>query len=324
MKSWDALTERGRLRRLRQVADDALCRYALRADRLRLVGGFTNAVFRVDAGAARFALRVDAMQDHSDAEVDAEVAWLDALAQDGLPTARVVKAASGAPYVFASAPGVPGPRRCVLFAWIPGRPLGRGATPAQYRALGKLSAELHLHARGHPGVGRPMPWDRVFYYPESVDPVVIHDASMAHHFTGGRRAVLDAALARVTKAFARRRSQELQLVHGDLHPWNVHTFRGALTALDFEDVMWAHPVQDVAITLSYLRERPDYAALRDSFEAGYRDVARWPETYPGELDCFIAARQLMFVNFVANVRADPSAFYATTFPQLERFLEAWG
>jgi Ser/Thr protein kinase RdoA (MazF antagonist) len=37
--------------------------------------------------------------------------------------------------------------------------------------------------------------------------------------------------------------------------------RGRLTAFDFEDVMRGLPVQDIAITLSYGRERPDHREL---------------------------------------------------------------
>ncbi|MEM1418857.1 MAG: phosphotransferase [Myxococcota bacterium] len=324
MKAWDALSERGRLRRLRSVAAEALGHYAVRPRRLRRIGGFVNAVFRVDADEGVFALRVELMKGHADAHIDAEMAWLRALERDGLPTARVVPARGGDPYVHAGAPGVPEPRRCALFRWIGGRPLAASPSPATYGALGRLMAQLHHHAEGRQAAGRPMRWDRVFYWPESVDPVVIHDEAMAHHFAGGRREVLEAALETVGPAFARRARAGFRLLHGDLHPWNVHVRRGALTAFDFEDVMWAHPVQDVAITFSYLDERPDHAELCAAFEEGYRALAPWPETYAGEVAHFVAARRLMFVNFVANVRPDPSDFYAKTFPKLEAYLARWG
>jgi hypothetical protein len=37
----------------------------------------------------------------------------------------------------------------------------------------------------------------------------------------------------------------------------------------------------------------------------------------------MAARSLMFVNYVANLRDDPSDYYATVFPRLQQFLADW-
>ena len=113
------------------------------------------------------------------------------------------------------------------------------------------------------------------------------------------------------------------MTHGDLHPWNVHRYRSRLIAFDFEDVTWGHRVQDVATTLFYERKHPDYPQLRRAFEEGYRRVSPWPVSYEGELEHFMAARSLMFVNYVANLHEDPSDFYETVFPRLEQFLADW-
>ncbi len=37
----------------------------------------------------------------------------------------------------------------------------------------------------------------------------------------------------------------------------------------------------------------------------------------------MAARSLMFINYVANLYSDPSDYYATFLPRLERFLSDW-
>ena len=38
----------------------------------------------------------------------------------------------------------------------------------------------------------------------------------------------------------------------------------------------------------------------------------------------MAARSVMFVNYVANLHDDPSDYYKTVFPRLERFVAQWG
>jgi len=324
MRSWDTLTEAGQIRRLRSLAISALAEFPIEPIRLRLVGGFTNVIFRVDTADGPYALRIDLHQDHTDEHVDIELAWLDALSHDtNLDVVRSVPARDGRRYVHASGPGVPGERRCALFEWVPGRILGANPTEAGYRQLGELSAGLHVHGAGFAPPHPPMAWDRVFYWAEDVDPVVIFDPEMAHHFTGGRREILDRSIEVVEGAFARLDAAEGQVIHGDLHPDNVHTYRNRLIVFDFEDVTWGHRVQDVAITLFYERNRPDYSDLRAAFEEGYRSVAPWPATYDGELEHFMAARTISFVNYVANLRDDPSDYYDIFFPRLETFLATW-
>jgi Ser/Thr protein kinase RdoA (MazF antagonist) len=324
VKAWDLLTESGQMRRLRRLAERALEAFPIEPVRLRLVGGFTNVIYRVDTAAGPYAIRVDLHQDHSDADVDNELAWLEAIAADTtLEAAKPVLARDGSRYVYAAADGVPGPRRCVLFEWIPGGPLADRLSEDGYHALGRLSAGLHLHGAGFVPPHRPLTWDRVFYWPEEVDPVVVFKPEMQQYLGQGRRQILDQAIEVVERAFARLPAGEAQVTHGDLHPWNVHTYRNRLIAFDFEDVTWGHRVQDVATTLMYERSHEAYPDLRAAFEEGYRAVAEWPVQYAGELEHFMAARSLMFVNYVANLRDDPSDYYEVVFPRLRRFLAKW-
>lgn len=325
MKRWSELTEAGRVRRLRPLAWAALGHYPVEPQRLRLVGGFTNVIFRVETESGLYALRVDLDQDHSDGDVENELAWLAALRRDtDLDVSRFVTARDGRRYVYEKAPGVPGQRRCVLFEWIPGRPLSERLNEANYYRLGRISAGLHTHGRTMEPPHPPLTWDRVFYWPEEVDPVVIFDPEMAVHLTGERRHILERAIALIEPAFAKLDPETRQLIHGDLHPDNVHVFRNRLIAFDFEDVTWGHPVQDVATTLFYERTHPAYPDLRAAFADGYRSAAAWPVSYDGELEHFMAARTVMFVNYMANVADNPSKYYEVAFPRLERFVSDWG
>jgi Ser/Thr protein kinase RdoA (MazF antagonist) len=324
MKPWSQLTEAGKIRRLRPLAMEALRRYSIKPERLRLVGGFTNVIFRVEAAGERYALRVDLHQDHSDSDVENELGWLGALAVDtDLDVCRFVTARDGSDYVYAGAPGVPGMRRCVLFEWIPGRILGANPTETGYHQLGQIEAGLHVHGASFTPPHPPLTWDRVFYWPEEVDPVVIDEPWMDQYLDPRRRSVLERVMPALDAAFDRLDPSDAQMIHGDLHPDNVHRYRKRLIAFDFEDVTWGHPVQDVAITLFYERTHPGYTDLRGAFEEGYRSVACWPVEYEGELEHFMAARSVMFVNYVANLLDDPSNYYEVVFPRLERFLSDW-
>lgn len=324
MKDWDSLTEDGQIRRLRSLALSALERYRIDPARLRLVGGFTNVLFRVDTAGGPYALRVDLHMDHSDDDIENELGWLaDLEARSDLDVARFVPAADGAKYVYASADGVPGARRCVLFRWIPGHCLGDDPTEDGYEKLGSLSAGLHINGTDFEPPHTPLTWDRVFYWPEEVDPVVVFDEDRAHFLRDDRRDLLNRAIETVEPAFQNLDPSTAQLIHGDLHPDNVHVYRDRLIGFDFEDVTWGHRVQDVAITLFYERNHAGYDDFRAAFEAGYRTVAPWPVTYEGELEHFMAARTIMFVNYVANLRPDPTDYYDIAFERLERFVATW-
>ena len=62
---------------------------------------------------------------------------------------------------------------------------------------------------------------------------------------------------------------------------------------------------------------------RAAFTEGYSAIAVWPEAYAGEIEHFMAARTLMFVNFILNIGSDIDEFYPAFFSRLEAFLEAW-
>ncbi len=324
MKEWGSLSEGGQIRRLRSLAMSALESYRIRSERLTLIGGFTNVLFRVDTPEGPYALRVDLQRDHSDGDVDNELSWLAALrSETDLDVARFVPAADASRYVYAGGRGIPQERRCVLFEWVPGRCLGDRPTEVGYHKLGELSAGLHDHGAGFTPPHPPLTWNRIFYWPEEIDPVVVFDADRAHLLAGGRREMLDRAIALANPAFDCLDPSDAQTIHGDLHPDNVHVYHNRLIAFDFEDVSWGHPVQDVAITLFYERNHPGYTDLRAAFEEGYRTVGTWPVAYDGQLEQFMAARTIMFVNYVANLHEDPSDYYSVAFPRLERFIQNW-
>jgi Ser/Thr protein kinase RdoA (MazF antagonist) len=90
----------------------------------------------------------------------------------------------------------------------------------------------------------------------------------------------------------------LRVVHNDLHPWNVKVYRGKVYALDFEDLAWGYPVQDIATIFYYLQGEEQENTLCAAFREGYIRHSKWPEQYPGQIDTFIASRGLMLTNYV--------------------------
>ena len=318
------LTDAGRIRRLRRVAWAALSRYPIVVSRLRFLAAHTNVTYRVDTEDGRaFALRVGTTLEDTDADVASEMAWLSALVRESdVPVVRPVENADGELVTMAVGPGVPEERRCVLFSWLPGSVLADQTSTARYADLGELAAQLHDHGERWrpPRTFRPLVWDRVFYYP--TEPVVLFDPRYRRWMTKERTDTLREALEILTPELGRlHRERRLCVIHGDLQMGNVMVHRGRLTAFDFEDVMRGTPVQDIAITLSYGRARPDYGELCRAFRAGYERRRGWPVEFEGQLELLMAARKMMFLNYLLRTEPGPEEFVAASIRDVRRLME---
>jgi Ser/Thr protein kinase RdoA (MazF antagonist) len=327
VRRYDDLTAWGKIRRLHGLARRALLAYDVEVTRLRCVARDTNTTFRVDTAAGGpLALRVATRDTDTLVHTPTELAWLDALAdhpQITVPSPHPNR--MGQLVTVVSDAGVPGARRCVLFDWLRGRPIGDDATPVDYRGLGRLSALLHQHGRSWrlPAGSEPLVWDRVFYYP--TEPVVLYDESYRGLMTPERTAVVKEVEERAGQELERlHREVPVSICHGDLHPWNVMRFRGRLAVFDFEDLMVAAPVQDIATTLFYNRDHADYPALVTAFEEGYREVEVWPVEWDGQLQLLMAARTVMFINYVLRLGLDPEEYVPMAVERVSRVLDRSG
>jgi Ser/Thr protein kinase RdoA (MazF antagonist) len=319
MKPYSDLTVRGQARRLRLLAIDALRQYDLQFNRLCLVNNNFNGIFRVDTqDGQKLILRVTLPQGGHDRDhVAAEMAWLKALsAETNLSVPQPLAARDGSFVVEAAAPGVPEARLCEIFTWVPGTDLARQITPGNLEKMGRLMAQLHQHALSYsPPAGLSLlKFDRVFPFPE---PVVLFDPQYAGYISAERRELYLRAQSWVQQAIDLLKSsgEPMRLLHGDLHQENVRVFRGVLSPIDFEDLMWGWPVQDIGTSLYYLQDEESYPQLITAFKTGYSTDLPWPERYPGEIDAFLVARGLGVANFILN---DPNPEYLR---QIDSFLQ---
>ena len=301
MQPFAFLTSQGRARRLRKLALEALQQYDVEVARLRLVNNETNCTFRVDTiDGSTFALRVSVPEVHSKDEIEAEVAWQLAIAREtDIPVALPLPSRSGDYVITAEAQGVPEERQCVLFGWLRGRPLEEVASPAGFHAFGALAARLHTHGAQYVrDAGTPL---RILnaLYPVEIPEMILDETTTGLFPPEGYALLLEMhAAVRRELEWLYSGKREAQLVHGDLQWWNVMAYRGHLQVIDFEDLRWAFPVQDIAITFHYTACSDNYQRLRDAFQAGYESVAPWPEMYPGQVELHMVHRALDLFNYV--------------------------
>jgi Ser/Thr protein kinase RdoA (MazF antagonist) len=326
LKPYPDLTRLGKLRRLHHLATTVLEEYDLDVKWVKFMVIETNTMFKVQSvEGENYVLRIYSDEETTLAENRTEIFWLQALMRDtDLRVSEPVPRRDGEFISLANVPGVPGEKRCVLFRWIPGRELENYLNPGNYFKLGVVMARLHNHAetlRPLPPFVRPKKWDRAFYYPD--EPVVYNTGAYQHLFPPDRIAVIDEVISKADGEFARLYADlERQIIiHGDLHFWNVHVYRGQLYIMDFEDVMLGYPVQDVAITLYYGRDFEQYSQLRGAFKAGYTSIRTWPVEREGQIETLIAARSVNFINYVARIDPSPEEYIARRCDDLNLYLD---
>jgi Ser/Thr protein kinase RdoA (MazF antagonist) len=313
MQTFETLSFRGQLGRLRRLAEDALADYGIERARLVPLAHAENTTFRVETSSAeRFVLRIHRTTGspfhppRSMAEVRSEATWISALRRDTrLTVPEPVPTADGSLLTVVTSDGVPAPRVCVLFRWGAGRFLDAGLTPSHLVRLGGFIARLHDHAYGFvppAGFERWRIGDLSGEVPAYVAGVV------GEQYGSGAVSIVEVVMGMVQQA---RRElgtgrEVFGLIHSDLHQENYLFYRGQVRAIDFDDCGWGHFVYDLAVTLSELRGRPDYAVLRAGLLRGYRDVRPLPAEHERYLEVFRGLRVLQLTVWFLEQRDHPA------------------
>ena len=129
---------------LRELACAALREQGIAVGRLRWMGQHTNHLFRCDTAAGeRLVVRVCLPGGRSDAELDAELTWLAALAHDTGLTVPVARFSARV-----ATPELPDGGRCIAFSWVHGRLCGGLPSRRLVADLGRVIGTLHGHAQG--------------------------------------------------------------------------------------------------------------------------------------------------------------------------------
>jgi len=339
-KPFHDLTSVGQARRLRPHAIKLLeGAFGIHAVRLRQLTSASNTIFRVERHEqSPLVLRIASPKScHGPEEARSELAWLEALCRDGhIDVPQAVHTLAGDPVAAISAHGTPGVRHAALFRWIPGKMLADSLTIANVAAHGRLSAALHERAQRF----SPPSWFRIRSYRDAFpysdasftpsEPIVLFGRLAKALMPPERKAVFQKILDRVQHVISDLHHNGVpQVIHNDLHVWNVKISRGAPYALDFEDLLWGFPLQDLATTLYYYRYRDDYSDLLTAFRGGYETVRPWPVVDTRRLEALIAGRALLLANYVAaSEDAEDRAFAPEYLQRVEdrfrRFLREVG
>lgn len=293
--------------RLEPVARRALVDFGVSPEAvLTLLNVSENATYAVDdpPSGKRTVLRVHRHGYHDAAEIESELAWLDALRADaGVRTPRVLAAPDGRRLLSLPEPDAPAPRYVVHFEWLPGvepTPTDEGL-PASFELLGAITARMHEHVRRWttpPGFTR-FAWD----HESSFGP----QARWGHWQDGiavgsAERQVLD----RLADVLRRRLEhfgsgpERFGLIHADLRLANLLVDDGDVAVIDFDDSGFSWFLYDFGAAVSFFEHDPRIPELTDAWVHGYRTVRELPAEDEAEIPTFVMMRRLLLVAWIGS------------------------
>ena len=320
--TFETLSTRAQVARLRGTALKALRQYSLEVTALKLLNHGFNTTFGVCTTAGeRFALRLNVNSKRSTEQLSAESAWLEALGRDThlrLPVPQ--RNLDGQLNSRVHSPDLNRELTATLFSWLPGKDLGDDATPTQMREVGRAAATLHAHAlewRFPDGAALVSLEHPLMDSPNNLymDTPLLDDEA---------RSMIQTVFARVSAVLCEIFLRDTpRALHADLHSWNLKWARGKLYVFDFDDSGIGVPVQDLAITAYYLR--PD-TALEAALLEGYQSVAALPVYSSAEFEAIIAGRNLVLLNDLlvvttADLRAILPRYVHNSITKLRSYLE---
>jgi len=330
---FDSLTYRSQLYRLRQLARSVLSYYHLQDAQLVLLQYEDNAVYCVTARSGKqFVLRVSAAEGYGAAEQNSEALWLTSLRQQtDLYVPEPVITTDGRLVVTMHMDGIPEPRHCVLFRWLPGKPPKSGISLAVMERVGAFTARLHNHAAQFvppPGfVRQRWNWSHFSAVSSILDPdsvgawacpaLVNIDiwnlggasprpyGNLPQDWGTDAQALLSAVgqQARETLTEIGMDESAWGLIHADLHRDNILIKRGQVGVIDFDDCGWGYYLFDVASVLDSFSRRVatdtrHYHLLKQAYLTGYDRIRPLPANVGNYLRTFKALRDLVTLNFI--------------------------
>lgn len=315
MKSFDELSARGQVQRLRPVAEAIIKAYGFEAAVFSKIRHWQNTTFRVDvpiqSGSwritdrivpGRYLLRISRPQDRKASQVEGELAWLNALnTETDLTVPKplgTTNGESGVTILNKDHQGLDGDENTtrvgVMLHWMPGRMAGNSSRTLKHISLlGRSMAKLHRHASQWREGLKLDRWhwdcDAIMGHDEKVgiEPDVWEELPPEEF---DLHSECEARLRTAVKALGHGKEVH-GIIHADLHFANVLFAGGEARPIDFDDCGPGHYLYDMASTLMGFDSESGQTQWRDAFLTGYREIRPLKNEHLEFLNAFIAARE---------------------------------
>jgi Ser/Thr protein kinase RdoA (MazF antagonist) len=288
-----------------------------------------NHVYHVEAeNGKQYSLRLCSTAFQEKRWLEDELVWLDFVAgRRQVRVPRPIRNRQGDLLTIVCTPA--GDRLSCLFEWVEGQPAQQCLTIPVMRRIGRAVAILHQLAREFAFPDKNNHFRHDYRYDSSLveshrDWIDVHQEEIgAEHVT-----LLYAAIERLSEELARigETPDNFGFIHADLHFGNFLVQDGQVSVIDFDQLGRGHYLYDIAVLLVELLNEPEqFPARWQSFLAGYQKVAVLPFRQESELDPFIVAVNLAFLDWVYNtpnpaVREEKMPWVPATYESIQKRL----
>jgi Ser/Thr protein kinase RdoA (MazF antagonist) len=293
MGSFFDLSQDLQINELEHFAHDILKHYPIEVASAVSINYEYNATLKVKAtNGQMFALRININSPRTPENLKAEIAWVRSLAQNSrVLVPEPIANNDGNFYTSIFHEASQRTLHCVLYSWLSGAELGDEPTEEQLHALGAAMATMHLASKDFScPAGSTLP--------SFIDPLwetedfLLSEKSVLDSPT---REVISQAMDVIRSETQRLFSEnEPQIIHADLHGWNVMWNNGTLAVFDFDDCGFGLPLQDLATAIYYLDTQEQDAALKE----GYASVAPLPKFTQRDMDMLLLQRRIVLLNYL--------------------------
>ena len=287
------MTTEQQIESLVEPAKAALSQYGIENAALENINHEYNSTFAVTSSeGTKFALRININSGRTESNIAAEVFFINSLAQTGEFSVALPIKNLAANYVSKVWHDQSDRELfCVLFTWLDGEDVGDEPTPDQVYKVGALMAHLHGATEGLrlPADSDLPIFDDFMWHVEDflLGPKSQLSAEEQTKLRSGKIAIEEV----VSELFS---ANSTQLIHADLHGWNLKWNNDSLSVFDFDDSGIGLPVQDLATTIYYLDTEEQDAALK----AGYSSVRALPAFTDQQMQALLLQRRIHLLNYL--------------------------
>lgn len=336
MVNFDALTHEQQLHCLGELARTALANYGMEpANPPSLINLSENATYKVDdpASGRRFALRVHRDGYHSTNAIASELAWLQALRQDGVVITPVPLAGRDGRLIQAVGhPTMPRPRNVVLFKWESGdEPSETDHLTEKFKLLGEVTAKMHRHARTwqRPAGFERLTWDFSTGLGDRPHWGAWRDGI---GLDPEKKKLFGEAVDLIGRRLARfgQAPERFGLIHCDMRLANLLIDGDTVKVLDFDDSGFCWHLYDAATAVSFFEHEPHVPELMAAWVEGYRRILDLPAEDEAEIPTFVMLRRMILVAWIGShsetdlAQSMGAAYSASTVGLCEDYLTRFG
>ncbi len=275
------------------IANQVLESYPLEIKEVALINNEYNATFKVlTTDGTHYALRINVNSPRSIENLTAEIAWVNFLRDDArVKVPHPISTTKDQYFVTVTNDLGSSEFKAVLYSWLAGEELGDEPTPEQIRSLGAAMATLHVSSKDFKlpaGAGLPSFKDPMW----ETEDFLLSEKSVLDPEAQSLIAQALSVIKSEIDTLYRQHSQ--QIIHADLHGWNVMWHKGQVAVFDFDDCGIGLPIQDLATAIYYLDTPEQDAALKE----GYASVAPLPEYSESQMQMFMIQRRIILLNYL--------------------------